>query len=123
MIGQSINEIGEKKSRVLPSDRIFKSIPANFDAYRYLEELMMQMPGWAGRCEIAAQLAQTLGRKNPFSISYLNNVLKRRQKLTDNMKLALWLHSQPFSEIVGNGKEDSEWGRQAREKKPEKIDM
>lgn len=60
----------------------------------YLTELMQQMPGTDGRIEISRQLSAMLERKNPFSIGYLYNVRAGRQPITDQLKRALWVHSQ-----------------------------
>lgn len=69
-------------------------VPDSFDAVAYLTELMQQMPGTDGRIEISRQLSAMLERKNPFSIGYLYNVRAGRQPLTEQLKRALWIHSQ-----------------------------
>ncbi len=69
-------------------------VPESFDAHAYLEELIRQLPGRAGRMEIGRQLAATLGRGLPWSQSYIGNLHMIRQKMTDNVRRALFRHSR-----------------------------
>jgi hypothetical protein len=79
-------------------------IPAGFNAQAYLQELMQQMPGFQGKYELSRQLAAAVGRRMPWTYTYLDNLRAGRQPISGAMRRALFFHSMgqfaPPEEII-----------------------